>query len=207
MSESGPKTPSQVLNALLEGNKRFMESLSSKGSVNLGTKDVYTELSPGTVPTAAVLTCADPRVAPEILFDCAIGDIFVVRVAGNVVHPSNPELVGTIEFGVHELGANVIVVLGHSGCGAVTSAIQAVQENKEFPGSITKVVDTIVPSVRAVKDEPGDLLYNSIVSNVKASIENLKSSAPEIAHLALEGSLMIVGAYYNIDSGEVLILD
>lgn len=202
------KTPEQILNALMEGNKRYTESLkkNSGRSVELNSVEVHTEVSPGVVPAAAVISCADSRVTPEIIFECGIGDIFVIRVAGNMVDSSNPGVVGSLEFGVLKLGARLIMVLGHSECGAVAGAIDSVNGKKEFPGSIGSVVESIVPSVMAVKDEPGDLWNNSVVSNVKSGVENLKASAPQIAQMAENGEIMIVGACYDLKSGEVKIV-
>ncbi len=202
------KTPNEALNVLMNGNKLYVESFNkTKGkSVELSTVEVHTELSPGVVPYAAVLTCADSRVAPEIIFSCCIGDIFVVRVAGNVVDPSNYSVPGSLEFGVLELGAKLIMVLGHTGCGAIASTIDAIENNKDFPGSINKVVEKIVPVVEAVKDDPGDLLYNSIVSNVKTGVEDLKASSPQISQMAKDGEVKIVGACYDLNTGEVKIV-
>lgn len=203
-----PKTPSEVLSVLMEGNKWYVESFNKTNgrSVELNSIEIHTELSPGVVPFAAVLTCADSRVAPEIIFDCCIGDIFAVGVAGNIVDPSNYSVQGSLEFGVLELGAKLVMVLGHTGCGAVAGAIDSVENKKDFPGSISKVVEKLVPVVEVVKDDPGDLWYNSIVLNVKTGVENLKSSANPIAQMAEDGEVMIVGACYDLKSGEVKIV-
>ncbi len=203
-----PKSPTEALSALMDGNKRFVESFNKTGgrSVELNSVQVQTELSPGVVPFAAVLTCADSRVAPEIIFNCGIGDIFVVRVAGNVVDPSNQGVLGSLDFGALELGARLIMILGHTGCGAVASAIDSVENKKNFPGSINNVVDNIVPSVMAVKGEPGDLWNNSIISNVKSGVENLHALDPLIAQMANDGNLIIVGACYDLQTGKVEIL-
>ena len=198
-----PKTPDEALRALMGGNIRFVESFKKS---NGRTVEVRNELAPGQVPFAAVLTCADSRVAPEIIFDRGIGDIFVVRVAGNVVDPSSYNVLGSLEFGVLELGARLIMILGHTGCGAVAGAIDSVENRKDFPGSINAVVDSIVPAVMAVKGDPGDLWNNSIVANVKSGVDNLCASAPQIAQLAGDGEVMIVGACYDLKTGEVKIV-
>jgi carbonic anhydrase len=203
-----PKTPPEALRDLMDGNKRFVESFNkTEGrSVEVNSVEVHKELSPGVVPFAAILTCADSRVSPEIIFNCCIGDIFVVRVAGNIVDPSNYGVLGSLEFGVLELGARLIMVLGHTGCGAVAGAIDSVENKKDFPGSINTVVGSIVPAVMAVKDEPGDLWINSIVANVKSGVDNLHASAPLIAQMAKDQNVMIVGACYDLQSGEVKIV-
>lgn len=202
------KSPDEILAELMEGNKRYTESLkqNSGASVDLGTVEVHNDLSPGVVPAAAVVTCADSRVAPEIIFDSAIGDIFVVRTAGNVVDPSNYHLLGSLEFGVLELGARLIMVLGHTGCGAVAGAIEVEKNGTEFPGSINKVVEKIVPSVEAVKGDSGDLWHNAILENVRESSLAIHSSCAHIAEKVSAGELKIVGGCFDLGTGEVTLL-
>ncbi|MDA2920702.1 carbonic anhydrase [Desulfobacterota bacterium AH_259_B03_O07] len=200
---SKPKTPVEALKKLMEGNRRFVDSLKKSPR---RTVEVRKEVAQEQTPFAAILACADSRVAPEIIFDQGIGDLFVVRVAGNVVNPSNYGVLGSLEFGVLALGASVIMVLGHSRCGAVAGAIEGVQKGTEFPGSINNIVNTIGPAVEAVKDEPGDLLDNSIVSNVKLGVDKLKGSVPVLADKVREGKVKIVGANYDLFTGEVKIV-
>ncbi|MEQ9617872.1 MAG: carbonic anhydrase [Deltaproteobacteria bacterium] len=199
-----PKNGDESLKKLMEGNKRFVNA----------TKEGYTRRTPerreitaqGQNPFAVILACADSRVAPEILFDQGIGDLFVVRVAGNIVNPQNYGIKGSIEFGVKALGANLIMVLGHSACGAVAGAIQALESGTSFPGSIENIVKTIEPAVKKVKGEPGDLLENSIVSNVKFGVRKLNNSEPVIAPMVKEGKVKIVGGNYDLKTGEVTIV-
>ena len=167
---------------------------------------VRKEVAQGQKPFAAILACADSRVAPEIIFDQGIGDLFVVRVAGNIVNPSNYGVLGSLEYGVLALGASVIMVLGHSRCGAVSGAIEAVQKGKEYPGAINDIVNAIGPAVVAAKDEPGDLLDNSTVSNVKLGVYELKGSVPVLADKVRDGKVKIVGANYDLATGEVKIV-
>jgi len=200
---SKPKTPDEALKKLMEGNRRFVDSLKKSPR---RTVEVRKEVAQGQTPFAAILACADSRVAPEIIFDQGLGDLFIVRVAGNIVNPSNYGVLGSLEFGVLALGASVIMVLGHSRCGAVAGAIEGVQKGTEFPGSINNIVNTIGPAVEAVKDEPGDLLDNSIVSNVKLGVDKLKGSVPVLADKVREGKVKIVGANYDLFTGEVKIV-
>ena len=198
-----PETPDEALKKLMDGNARFVDSLKKSPR---RTVEVRKEVAEGQAPFAAILACADSRVAPELVFDQGIGDLFVVRVAGNIVNPQNYGVLGSLEFGVLALGASVIMVLGHSRCGAVAGAIESVQKGTEFPGSINNIVNTIGPAVEAVKDKPGDLLENSIVSNVKFGVDKLEGSVPVLSDKVREGKLRIVGANYDLHTGEVKIV-
>ncbi len=198
-----PKTPDEAIKKLMDGNARFVESLKKSPR---RTIEVREEVAEGQTPFAAILACADSRVAPEILFDQGIGDLFVVRVAGNIVNPENYGVLGSLEFGTLALGASVIMVLGHSACGAIAGSIEALQKGTEFPGSINNIVTTIGPAVEAAKDKPGDLLENSIVSNVKLGVEKLEGSVPVLADKVRKGELKIVGANYDLHTGEVKIV-
>lgn len=205
---SQPKSPDEILSDLLEGNKRYTESLKQNGgaSVDIGNLPVHNGLSAGLIPSAAIVSCADSRVTPEAIFDSSIGELFIVRTAGNVVDPANYNLLGSLEFGVMKLGARLIMILGHSGCGAVAGAIEFEKNNTEFPGSINKLVQTIVPSVASVKGENGDLWENSIKANVKSSVQSLRKSAPQLSELENEGELKIIGACFDLDTGAVTLV-
>jgi carbonic anhydrase len=194
----------QALKKLMEGNQRYVKGPKSDHARRTGER--RTEVSVGQNPFAVILACADSRVAPEIIFDQGIGDIFVVRVAGNIVNPTNYGILGSIEFGVVALGAPLIMVLGHSKCGAVAGAIEALEKGTEFPGSINNIVNTIKPAVEAVKGQPGDLLHNSILSNVKMGVNKLNGSVPVIADMVKQGKVKIVGAIYDLKTGEVKIV-
>ncbi|MCC6712270.1 MAG: carbonic anhydrase [Candidatus Dadabacteria bacterium] len=198
-----PKTPDEALKKIMDGNKRFVDSLKKSPR---RTIEVREQTAGGQAPFATILACADSRVAPEIIFDQGLGDLFVVRVAGNIVNTSNYGVLGSIEFGSLVLGASVIMVLGHSRCGAVAGAIDAVQKGAEFPGSIDNIVNTIGPAVEAAKDEPGDLLENATVANVKLGVDMLKGSVPVLADKVREGKLKIVGGNYDLFTGEVKIV-
>jgi len=195
-----PQNADEALKALMEGNKRFVDS--TKKGPGRSTKR-RKEVAAGQNPFVAILACADSRVAPEILFDQGIGDLFVVRVAGNIVNPTNYGIQGSLEFGVLALGAPLIMVLGHSECGAVAGAIEALQNGTQFPGSINNIVQTIEPAVEKAKGEKGDLLHNSIISNVQMGVDKLNNSDPVISGLVKKGKVKVVGANYDLKTGEV----
>ncbi|MGB7292042.1 MAG: carbonic anhydrase [Thermodesulfobacteriota bacterium] len=207
-AQAGPSTSvengDQALTKLMEGNKRYINAPESGHARR--TEERRIEVAEGQNPFAVILACSDSRVAPEVIFDQGIGDIFVVRVAGNIVNPTNYAVLGSIEYGVLVLGAPLIMVLGHSRCGAVAGAIEALQKGTKFPGSINNIVTTIKPAVEAAKSQPGDLLHNSILSNVKMGVDKLNRSVPVIADMGKEGKVKIVGANYDLKTGEVEIV-
>lgn len=182
---------------LIQGNQRYMNSTtvchedwSAKRSKLLESQK----------PFAVIVACADSRVPPEIIFDQSLGNLFVVRVAGNIV---DDFAIGSIEYGVSVLGANLVVVLGHSNCGAVNAALKGMK----FDNHIQDVVNAIQPAVSATKGETGDLLEKTTKANVKIVEEKLKSSKPLLAKLLEKGTLRISGAYYHLESGKVEFLD
>ena len=138
-------------------------------------------------PFAIILTCADSRVAPEIVFDQGLGDLFVLRVAGNIVDDA---VIGSIEYAAEHLGSSLIVVMGHERCGAVDAAVKG----GEVPGHIGSLVQAIHPAVVKAKGMSGDLLDNSVRSNVEMVAGELKAGKPILAHLVEEGKLRVVGA-------------
>ena len=138
---------------------------------------------------AAIVGCADSRVAPELVFDQGVGDLFVVRVAGNIVSGAGPTVKGSIEFAVAVLGARLIMVLGHTQCGAVKAAIEHIDSNDALPGSIGELIDPIRPAVTAVKGKPGDKLENVIRANVLMGVEKLKSLDPDPVEAGQDGRI------------------
>lgn len=191
--------PDEVLAKLMEGNKRFIEGkLKNPGR----TPKDFQALAAGQAPPTIVLGCADSRVAPEILFDQGVGELFVVRGAGNMVG-SGPILKGSIEFAVEVLGARLIIVLGHTECGACASAIKFIDDKKALPGSIEGLVDYIRPSVRMVAGKPGDKLMNVTKANVLAGVKRLSEAEPILAKYVKSGELKVVGAIYDLATGKV----
>jgi carbonic anhydrase len=185
-------TPVTAVNELLQGNKRFAEQKTKQANRNVFR---LREVAKGQNPFAAILGCADSRVPAEIIFDQGLGDLFVVRVAGNV---ATPEEIGSLEYGTLVLGAKVILVLGHERCGAVKAAI----DNKPVPGKIGTILGQIKPAVTASKGQTGDKLKNATLNNIKNQIATLKDS-PVIADLIAKGQLKIIGGFYDLDTGIV----
>ncbi len=200
-AEAAPPTPDDVLASLLEGNKRFMS-----GTTSLLTRrrpEDFAALAEGQAPKAIIVACADSRVAPELVFDQGIGDLFVVRVAGNIITGTGPVLKGSLEFAVAELGARLIMVIGHSACGAVKAAIAHVESSDALPGSIGGIVDAIRPAVKACEGKPGDKLENVIRANVAKCVETIKGLDPILSKFASKGELKVVGATYELKTGKV----
>jgi carbonic anhydrase len=192
MVDKSGLTPDLAFQKLVDGNKRFVEQKRQNPHQDLARLQ---EVAQKQQPFAAVLSCADSRVVPEIIFDQGIGDLFVVRVAGNV---STIEEIASKEFGTLVLGAKVLMVLGHERCGAV----QAAMKGGEFPGLIGSLVQAIKPAVDAAAGKPGDQLENVAKANVMLQVKRLQTS-PVIAKLVQEGKLKVVGGYYDLDTGTV----
>ncbi len=194
-AQSHSQTPQEYLNQLMEGNGRFSEQRRLKAN-----QDFYrlTEVAQGQNPFAAILSCADSRVPPEIIFDQGLGDLFICRIAGNV---ATPQEVGSLEFGTLVLGAKVLMVLGHQGCGAVKAAM----DGGELPGQIGSVIEKI--DIGSVTDDSSNAA--SVAMATKANVEQqmavLKQS-PVLSQLVAEERLLILGAYYNLESGIVTLL-
>lgn len=195
-------SPDSALNILLKGNLRFVKGQvihphqSAKYRVNTSKE--------GQKPIAAVLGCSDSRVPPEIIFDEGIGDIFAVRIAGNI---ACKEIVGSIEYAVEHLGVRLILVLGHTKCGAVT----AVVDNEKGTGNLKAITDEINKAVdktrTAHKDLAGkDLILESIKANVHQSIGKITSSSSLLRRHLQAGDIKVVGALYDIETGSVAIL-
>ena len=144
--------------------------------------------------------------APELIFDQGIGDLFVVRIAGNVVSGAGPTVKGSIEYAVAELGARLILVLGHSGCGACKAAIEHIDANDALPGAIGALIDPIRPVVRAVAGLPGNKLENVIKANVQEGVKRLESLAPILSKLVQSQELKVMGGVYQLSTGKVEIV-
>lgn len=182
---------------LMQGNQRYVTS-STVCHEDWSAK--RSALTGGQKPFAVIVACSDSRVPPEIIFDQSLGDLFVVRVAGNIV---DDFAVGSIEYGVSILGANLVLVLGHSNCGAVDAALKGLK----FDNHIQEVINAIQPAVAATQGESGNLLEKAIKANVNIVEKKLKSSKPLLAKLLDSGTLRISGAYYDLESGKVEFLD
>ena len=198
------REPGEVLARLIEGNRRFAEGkLAHPGR----RPEDFAPLAEGQAPHTVVVGCADSRVSPEVIFDQGVGDLFVVRVAGNVVGGAGPFIKGSVEFAVAELGARLIVVLGHEACGAVKAAVAHIDANDTLPGAIRDLVEVIRPAAQAVRGKPGDKLENAIRANVEMGVERLRTLDPILAGLVKKGELKVVGAVYELRTGLVRWLD
>ena len=154
------------------------------------------ELVAGQHPHAEILSCADSRVPPEIIFDQGLGDLFVVRVAGNVATDTE---IGSLEYGAEHLHIPLLVVLGHESCGAVTAAVQG----GEAEGHIIALVNLIRPAVDKSRGMPGDRVANAVRINVQMVVQQLRSSTPVLSELVAQGKLKIVGGVYSLETGKV----
>ncbi len=186
---SDPETPDEALALLREGNRRFVDGRASGPRRDTAR---LREIAPRQTPFAAFLGCADSRVPVELIFDQGFGDLFVVRLAGNV---ATPEAIASLEFGVAVLGAKVLYVLGHSSCGAVAATIRA----EPVPGQISTLFQHIRPAIRAAK---GDL-EASIVENVRGQALLLAEASPVIAASIREAKLKVVGGVFDLATGVV----
>lgn len=188
------------LGKLLEGNRRWVAGRSAR--VGRTPQDFASDAA-GQAPFAAIVACADSRVAPELVFDQSVGDLFVVRVAGNLVSGAGAAVKGSLEFAVAELGVKLIMVLGHSHCGAVKAAIGHVEGHDLPPGAIGELVALIQPAVVAAEGKPGDMLDNVIRANVERCVGRLKGLDPIVSEFVKRGELSVVGGVYELATGVV----
>jgi carbonic anhydrase len=194
--ESTALSPSEALARLIEGNQRFREGRAEHPKQSAERR---LDVAGGQHPFAAVLGCVDSRVPPETVFDQGLGDLFVVRVAGNIVDPAG---LGSIQFGIEEYHIPLILVLGHSRCGAVIATIEAVEHDQMAPGQIGVVVQAIRPAVEEAAATPGNRVSNAVLANIRNSVVALRADPFLAEHLA-SGAVQIVGAEYNLESGDV----
>ena len=186
-------TPDQALALLYAGNQRFVEGHIEAPHRNL---ERLKAVAPKQAPFAAVLGCADSRVPVELVFDQGFGDLFVARVAGNLLDAA---IIGSLEYGCLVLGARVVLVLGHSNCGAVSAAI----EGKAVPGQISTLYQHLEPAVSSAN---GDLA-TATTNNVRIQAELLARSSPVIGGLIKDGKVKVAGGVYDLDSGKVTPVD
>jgi carbonic anhydrase len=186
------------LDQLVAGNKRFVNGQATHSNQDA---DRRTEVAAGQHPFAIIVGCSDSRVPPEIVFDQGLGDLFVVRLAGNVV---DADALGSIEYAVDHLHAPLVVVLGHDKCGAVQAAVDASQSDGEVPGHVADIVAAIKPAVTDAKGESGNLLDNAIDANIRRVVTQIRTSEPGLKEEVEAGKLKVVGARYKLDSGEVV---
>ena len=199
----GAHDPDEVLRDLLEGNRRFIKDAATHPRRK---PEDFAPLAEGQNPMAVVVGCADSRVSPEIVFDQGVGDLFVVRVAGNVISGAGAVVKGSIEYAVAELGVSLVMVLGHTQCGAVKAAVKHLDDRDALPGAINDLVNAIKPAVARAKEQPGDVLENAIKANVAIGVERLKSLEPILAGPVKQGKVKVVGAVYDLQTGRVTVV-
>jgi len=188
--------PDAALERLMSGNARYVDGVAKR-------HDFKTEreaLAGGQNPFAAILSCADSRIAPEYAFDAARGDLFVVRVAGNF---ANEDMIASLEYGVSVLNVPLIMVLGHGACGAVDATVKSVQDGTRLPGHLPSLVSAITPAVKAATGMTGNLLDNAIKENVVLNVQALRTATPILSKAVEDKKLRVVGGIYNLATGKV----
>ncbi|WP_077001464.1 carbonic anhydrase [Variovorax sp. KK3] len=186
-----------ALQRLTQGNARYVAGKPTQRDYSVGR----VARTSGQKPFAAILGCADSRVAPELAFDQGPGDLFVVRLAGNFV---NDDALASLEFATKVLEVPLIMVLGHTSCGAVAATIQVVQDNASLPGHLPSLTTAIRPAVEAAaRHKPADLLAAATAENVRQNVARLMSAAPILADLTKSGAVKVVGGVYDLATGKV----
>ncbi len=191
----------EALQRLQQGNQRFLSNQSDPDAIRSVTHSRYS--AKGQSPFAIIVGCSDSRVVPETLFDQGIGDLFVVRVAGNII---TKEILGSVEFAAANFGSRLVVVLGHSSCGAVQATVDAVRSNQQAPSEgLQAIVDTIRDSVAGLgQGADGETVVEQTISaNVANSVQALKTDSPILTDLIENDGLVVVGAVYSLETGEV----
>jgi len=198
----------EALERLQEGNTRF--SLNVRGPEAFITQQRREQLTTTQEPFAIVLGCADSRVPAEIVFDQGLGDLFVIRVAGNIVAPSG---IGSVEFAAARFGTRLVVVLGHSRCGAIYATLEELRRPTENQSrNLRSIVDRVRPSVEALlAEDPGrdvdTLIHEAVRANIRASVRNLRGGSEILEQLIQHDGLLIVGAEYSLETGLVEFFD
>lgn len=195
VAETG--APDQALWRLIEGNAAFVEGRAAP----INSRDHLKKLAAAQHPFAVIVGCADSRVSAQTLFNQKLGQLFVVRLAGNTV---DRVALGSITYGVSVLGCSLVVVLGHAKCGAVSAAVDMVENGADYSGAIAEMVLPIVPAVIAAKAaKPKDLVDASVRENIRRVADGLRNAEPAITAALESGALRIVGAHYELETGEV----
>jgi carbonic anhydrase len=194
--------PDEALERLVNGNKCFVAEYHEIGEQRRN-QDRRRALADRQNPFALILGCSDSRVAPEVLFDAGLGDLFVVRVAGNIVAPS---IVGSIEFAASQFGTRLVVVMGHTGCGAIAATMSALAtglgpESK----NLRAITDRIAPHIEVIAQRGSgpDTMREAMQANVRASVDHLRHGSQILEELVLKGRVVVVGAEYDLETGQV----
>ncbi|WP_232829526.1 carbonic anhydrase [Tropicimonas sp. IMCC34043] len=198
--EAAPVSPEAALQRLMDGNARYVDN----AAVNADHSVTRTARTQGQQPFAAIVTCSDSRVAPELIFDQGPGELFIIRVAGNFI---SEEGLATLEYGVAVLGIKTIVVLGHTACGAVEATIASINNRELPPGHLPSLVNAIRPAVYEVMDSaPDDLLAAATAQNARRNAELAKTEGPILSEAYAAGTLNAVAGIYDIATGRVTML-
>ncbi|MEO6325201.1 MAG: carbonic anhydrase [Thermoanaerobaculia bacterium] len=193
---------------LQEGNRRFVSGTAQGDAVKNDVR--RSEVADGQAPFAVLLGCSDSRVPAELVFDQGLGDLFVIRVGGNIVAPSQ---IGSVEFAVERFGTPLVVVLGHSRCGVILATLEELRRPREDQSrNLRSLVDRVRPSVASLlatelRNDPDALVAQAVRSNVRASVNHLRYGSEVLEQLLQEGKLLVVGAEYSLDSGQVEFFD
>ncbi len=191
-------TADQALETLKEGNRLYQIDSPVQAAKS---RERRIEIALGQTPFVVLVSCSDSRVSPEILFGRGLGELFIVRNAGNCVDTA---ALGSIQYGVAQLGVPLVLVMGHSRCGAVEAAVDVVKNNTVYPGAIGQMIEPIVPAVLSQRDKPGDFVENCVRANVDRVVSRLRGAAePALLDPLKAGKLRIVGAAYSLDTGMV----
>ncbi|HET6474191.1 MAG TPA: carbonic anhydrase, partial [Pseudomonadales bacterium] len=192
-------TPDAAFERLVQGNARYVDGVAKRHDF----KAEREALVGGQNPFAAILGCADSRIAPEYAFDAARGDLFVVRLAGNF---ANADAIASLEYAVAVLGVPLIMVLGHGSCGAVDATIKSIDGAPPLPGHLPSLVKALTPAVEAVKGKPGDRLANAIDENVVLNVRTLSAATPILSAAVGNKTLRVVGGVYELATGKVRLI-
>lgn len=201
-------SPLEALERLAEGNRRFVSDVRDRNSFVGHTH--FSGLAAGQEPFAIILGCSDSRVPTEFIFDQGLGDLFVIRVAGNIVAPSQ---VGSVEFAAERFGTRLVVVLGHSVCGAVLATLEEIERpTASRSPNLGSIVDRIRPSLESLLDSElrynaDDLIKHAVRANIRASVNQLRHGSQLLERLIQNGELVVVGAEYSLDTGVVDFLE
>lgn len=199
---------SEALALLREGNRRFVSNVSSRDTFESRARRI--ELAAGQEPFAAILGCSDSRVPVEIVFDQGLGDLFVIRVAGNIVAPSQ---IGSVEFAAEQFGSRLVVVLGHSRCGAIETTLEQLRRPVENQSrNLRSIVDLVRPAIEGLlttdlKHDHQALVHEAVRANIRASVRNLRHGSDIIENLIQNAGLRVVGAEYSLETGMVEFFD
>lgn len=200
-------TPELALQTLKDGNQLYIKAIED--SADLNTPIALRDVGLGQQPFAIVLSCSDSRVPAELIFNCGIGELFVIRVAGNIASPTQ---IGSIEYACQHLGAQLVVVMGHSHCGAVSATIGTLSDpDHDLSPNLESIIDQITPAVRPVveadqvtaKTDNESLLDKAVRANVTYTVSNLSAQSEVLSTLIAEKKLAVVGAEYALETGKV----